>query len=298
MSSTRSFTVFQDAPAEAAQPKVSRPKAMTLRSHRLNMADDGAVGGGEVGAILNKENLDPFTGDRVGAATSAAKKRKVLAAKTVAPSTAPSKVKKPVAGSEQKKRKALTTTSSKTSSTTPSEPEQKKRKALATTSSKAISTAANTIKNVKPKKETKGSTTTKKRTTVKKVSPMPPVNEEDEAEKEKMAQAEIDSRVYDLTVKPLADVSEAYDAADVFGGVSASSRPKFGTFKAASVEPEMRDYCFPPKEVVRRTSVARFRAASEGIPDHQPAFSTPERKKIYAAFTFSSPPRQANGDFV
>ena len=218
---------------EVAQPKVSRPTAMTLRSSRVNVVDEGTVGGSEGAAVLNKENLDPLTGDRVGSGNHGVKKRKVLSTKAVVPSAAGSKAKKAVLEPEQKKRKALPTTSAKTSSATTSGPEQKKRKALSTTSTKAISTAANTTKVIKPKKEMKGSTSAvvKKRSAVKKIALMPPVNEEDEAEKGKVAQAEVDSRVYELTVKPLADVSEAYEAADVFGGVSADNRPKFGTFK-------------------------------------------------------------------
>ena len=50
------------------------------------------------------------------------------------------------------------------------------------------------------------------------VSPMPRLDEEanDDKEHHRVAQADIDSRCYELTVKPLADVSQAYEQSSSF----------------------------------------------------------------------------------
>ena len=40
---------------------------------------------------------------------------------------------------------------------------------------------------------------------------MPRLNEEEEANKDRVSQADIDARCYELTVQPLADVSQAYE---------------------------------------------------------------------------------------
>ena len=84
------------------------------------------------------------------------------------------------------------------------QPETKKRKASVSSGSKP-----------KAKKDTKvlgsGKKTAKK--VSRKASTMPKVEEEVERE-----QALVDSRCKDLTVRPLADVSEAYIETTVFGG--------------------------------------------------------------------------------
>ncbi|KAF8903374.1 hypothetical protein CPB84DRAFT_1814718 [Gymnopilus junonius] len=251
--SLRTFTVFQDAVSgDEPKTKVSRPNVMVTRSSSLNGASS-TLTTVENQAALNKENYHPVTGERAGKSIVGVKKRKenVLAAKVLPPNT-------------------------------PAEPEPKKRKASSMTKSKS-------------KKEIKGSGLKKcasKRAGSRKVSPMPKLNEEEETTKDDTAQANADSRCYELTVKPLADVSEAYDAPAFFKELStvvdepSEGGVKFRTVKCASVEPEIRDY-FQPTQDILRTTTTRMRALSEDIPER--TFSTPERKQIYAAFTFSSP---------
>lgn len=187
--SLRTFTVFQDAAlSEAPQPKVARPNAMMTRSSTRNIASSSSATASGEAAIIDKENYHPVTGERAGPSGGENKKRKtILATKAqLAPVT------------KLKKEKDLHV-----------EPQAKKRK-------------PSTIATAKPKtkKDVKGTGSTKKstakRTGSKKVSPLPKVNEEEEGEKDRPTQADIDSRCYELTVKPLADVSEAYNELDVF----------------------------------------------------------------------------------
>ncbi|KAH9478741.1 hypothetical protein JR316_0009201 [Psilocybe cubensis] len=276
--SLRSFTVFQDdAPSKDTQPKVSRPTAMTTRSATRNiLSAKSATAAGE-SAPLDKENYNPLTGERAGPST-AAKKRKtaVLSAKPLPPV----KSKKEQEGH--------------------SEPEKKKRKPSASGVTKpTVSSASKT----KVKKDVKGSGSLKKssnnRTGSSKVSPLPKLAEVEEAEKEQSTQADIDSRCYDLTVKPLADVSQAYEESSIFDGFANAvaggseekvkfDKVKFGTAKASSVEPEIRDYFQPSQALFCPPAASRLRAFSEQ-PSAPRTFSTPERKQIYAAFTFCSP---------
>ncbi|KAF8966614.1 hypothetical protein BDZ97DRAFT_1917427 [Flammula alnicola] len=274
--SLRTFTVFQDAPSsEAPQPKISRPNVMVTRSQRLASINGTAEGSSATAssdlAVVNKENYNPVTGERAGPSTSSTKKRKTTVLAT--------KVQPPLATKSKKYKDAQPEL----------EPEPKKRKASTSSTSK-----------VKTKKVAKGSGSVKKggskRAGSRRVSPMPRLNEEDESEKERIAQADIDSRCYELTVKPLADISQAYEEVDVFEGPLNACAPsttfddkvKFSTVKETSVEPELRDYFQPPQAPCSSSSSRLLRALSEDAPEPR-AFSTPERKQIYAAFTFSSP---------
>ncbi|KAI0631081.1 hypothetical protein C8Q77DRAFT_1061876 [Trametes polyzona] len=134
-------------------------------------------------------------------------------------------------------------------------------------------------------KKTKRAST--KRTTAasrsKREPSLPRVTEENESAE----QAVIDSKCKDLTVLPLADISEAYDvAAGKEGG---------------AVETEERVAKEAEAEVCLSSSIRATNAAaptpveSEPAPDSTSpapttnAFSTPERKRIYSAFTFTSP---------
>ncbi|KAF4618253.1 hypothetical protein D9613_011626 [Agrocybe pediades] len=274
--SLRTFTVFQDASlSEAPQPKVTRPA--TRSSTRVLGVLSSSTTQGE-GVSVDKENYHPVTGERAGPSTGENKKRKTVLVTKVQP--------------------AATTGKSKKVKESHSEPEAKKRKASSTTTITATKT--------KTKKDVKvaGANTKKpstKRTVSKKVSALPKVNEEEEGDKECLTQAAIDSRCYDLTVKPLADVSDAYSSLDVFqdfapsataNNVAQDDKVKFRIAKASSVEPEIRDY-FQPSQARfcganTNNVTSRFRSFSEG-PSEGRFFSTPERKQIYAAFTFSSP---------
>jgi hypothetical protein len=279
--SLRAFTVFQDTPSdEAPRVKVMRPNAMATRSQtRSNIASSNT----ELTTStpdLDKENYDPVTGERAGPGGSiAGKKRKTAVLAT--------KAQRPTKGSQ---------------------PEKKKRKP-----SPPSSNSAETKLVKKPLKATRKG----KRTGSRKVSPMPKVPEEDEVGKiiAPVTQREIDSRCKELTIRPLADVSEAYDELSLLGpspsGVGDESEAKTGQctvkvrsvcfrkvylhvkscisyLKAQSVEPEIRDYFEPSETHFTSSTATRLRALSEDASEAR-TFSTPERKKIYAAFTFSSP---------
>lgn len=186
--STRAFTVFQDtASSDAPTLKISRPTAMTTRSTTLNNIST-ATAQAEL-PVIDKENFNPVTGERAGATTGTKKRKTSVLATKVQPST-----------TKPKKEKD-----------TQLEPEQKKRKAPGSSSTK-----------LKSKKDTKASGSVKKsatkRTASRKVSPMPSLNEEEgeDEDKSRATQASIDSRCYELTVKPLADVSQAYEEPSVF----------------------------------------------------------------------------------
>lgn len=259
--SLRTFTVFQDAPStETPKPKVTRPTAMAIRSSSLNQAtitsSNSLV---DVTEVIDKENYHPVTGERAGpGSNTTAKKRKtnVLATKVHTS-----------AGSAGKKQKDSSHT------------ETKKRKASSSSTIKA---------KVAPKRDGKVKKTYAKKPPSRQVSPMPKVSEEEEQvvvdkRPDHPTQADIDSRCYELTVKPLADVSEAYEQVVDNGALGESdAKLKFSSVKESSAEPEIRDYFSP---TLSTSTSSRPRAASE----EPRAFSTPERKRIYVAFTFSSP---------
>lgn len=174
---------------------------------RSKVASAGNIATSSDLVAINKENYNPVTGERAAPLGGGIKKPKatVLATKAL------------VAPVGKAKREKEASTESAT------EPELKKRKASAGTTSKAKA----------PKKDSvKGTKKTTKRTGLKKVAPMPQLTEEDTA-------IDADARCYELTVKPLADVSQAYEE-DVFGsfaacaGASASApegHVKFSTVK-------------------------------------------------------------------
>lgn len=157
---------------------------MVTRSSSFNLTTSSSNATGSLVA-LDKENFHPVTGERAGPSNNAgSKKRKtsVLATKVQPPSTT--------------KKDA--------------QPETKKRKA-----------STSTIKG-KVKRDGKITVTAKKgakRTVSRKVSPMPRLNEEEEAQKDYITQVDIDSRCYELTVQPLADVSQAYNEDAAFEGI-------------------------------------------------------------------------------
>jgi hypothetical protein len=188
--SLRTFTVFQDAvSSEAPQSKITRPNAMVTRSSSLNLTtSSNAIGSLNNLVALDKENFHPVTGERAGYSNNTgSKKRKtsVLSNKVQPPSTAKKDAQ------PEKKHKASTSTKGKV-----------KRYGKPTVTAR------------------KG---TSKRTISRKVSPMPRLNEEEEATKDRITQVNIDARCYELTVQPLADVSQAYGEGAAFEGIPTSS---------------------------------------------------------------------------
>ncbi|TFK72069.1 hypothetical protein BDN72DRAFT_855711 [Pluteus cervinus] len=266
--SVRSFTVFQDSPSiEPPEQKALSPVVLSPLSPQTNVMPTAALA--TVPGSLEKENVHPVTGERAGAPSATTKKRKTVVLAT--------KLHLPLEGKKKVAKE--------------SQPEAKKRKSTASsTSDKGTTTSkSSTKKDSKSVKSTSSSTrkVTKKRST-RRIAPLPKVEEEARVEQDPVAvsNALIDSRCYDLTVKPLADVTPAYEPE--------CDKPKPRSTKETSAEPELRDYFVPVLPTT--TFAAAAKACSSTSPesparpfDENKEFSTPERKRIYATFTFCSP---------
>ncbi|KAH9074170.1 hypothetical protein EDB83DRAFT_2672571 [Lactarius deliciosus] len=98
----------------------------------------------------------------------------------------------------------------------------------------------------------------------------------------KVTQAEVDSRCYDLTVSPLADVSHAFDQVSLSPVEPRLDNPRVLAPKKASLSEESK---LPLSKPVARATAPK----NADIAGEEALFSTPERKQIYAAFTFTSP---------
>lgn len=175
--SARSFTVFQDSPTEILQP--DRPSEALPLAVAVPATDATATLVSTLAAI-EKENLHPLTGERTGPAScSESKKRKtaVLSTKLLVDLS-----------KKQKEHKSEST---------------KKQRKQPSLSGKSKSSDA------------RKSSQSKRRRSPRKASPLPSVQEEPDVRREPsrldITQATINSRCYELTVSPLADVSEAYE---------------------------------------------------------------------------------------
>ena len=208
--SVRSFTVFQDTSTE-----IQKINHNSDENFVITTATDAAATLLSTLAAIEKENLHPVTGERAASASSnASKKRKtaVLVTKVLAP--------------------------------LPSTKKQKDGKSESTKSRK--SSAGSGKKTDGRRKDARGSRSTRK------ASPLPRVDEEQEAltatptqrhpTRLTIPQSKINSKCYELTVSPLADVSEAYDTVtetsdqeSVFDKVRISS-----SFPVTSVDPGFR----------------------------------------------------------
>ncbi|KAJ6487959.1 hypothetical protein C8R45DRAFT_995043 [Mycena sanguinolenta] len=245
----RSFTVYCDAPVDAAvDAKPSQASKATVLGSTTPNPNIPAASTASLASTAEKENLHPVTGERCGAVSdSASKKRKtnVLATKTVA-------VKK------QKESKE----------------EGKKARSASSSAGKA-------------KKDGKSTRKTAKKPS-RRVSPLPKLDEEDVAVRDRLMQADIASRCYELTVSPLADVTQAYDAGfdvnSLLAGFTSEDSAKFQ--KATSTEPEIRDYFSPSHS---SGSSARLTPPLGAAAQEPKVFNTPERRHIYSAFTFTTP---------
>ncbi|KAI9567510.1 hypothetical protein HD554DRAFT_2023630 [Boletus coccyginus] len=245
--SVRSFTVFQDTPSESPQSHDDNgARAMTLS------ATDAAATLLSTLAAIEKENLHPVTGQRTGPTVgSETKKRKtgVLATKVLVVPAA--KKHKEFKGEPKKTRKPLSSTG-------------------------------------KPRSSDARKSSSKSSRSSRKASPLPPLAEEHEPQRQpprlSISQINIDSRCYELTVSPLADVSAAYDATH-----TESQESDVHTEREKSVEPGPRDF-LSPSAVEKPLPTTDDTPRSVDHPSRQASdFSTPERKRIYSAFTFSSP---------
>ena len=228
-----SFAIFQDSPTTEDTPAPKQSKAAlsqkrTTRSSSSKSENVVCVDSAPI-TVPDKENFHPVTGEHAGLGT-ADKKRKdgsnVLVTKLHNPPRplAVKKHKKELSialrdeGSPTKKRKA----------SAPSEPTVGSHLKATKTATKKDGKAT-----TKPRKlSTSKRTTTRPRT----LSTLPKVAEEEavgdelkdkggEAKAKKtvqsqLSQADIDSRCYELTVKPLADVSQAYEDTLIFQDVN------------------------------------------------------------------------------
>ncbi|KAF5357145.1 hypothetical protein D9756_006451 [Leucocoprinus leucothites] len=262
---SRTFSVFQDVPAPSAVKARSGTSNVlkTRSSTRLNNILQGSSKPNEL-VPVDKENVNPVTGERAGTITMS-KKRKtnVLSAKP----TAPLAVKKAKSSKETKD----------------AEPYSKKRR--------ATSEAEKSKGVVRKEGKAAGSLRKPTKRVSRKVSKLPRLEEEASSkaqDTEQTTQASIDSHCYELTVQPLADVSQAYEApaSAVDSLPSPASKAKFR--KDTSAEPEIRDI-FPSSQTLASLPSTSTARASSSEPTEGRKFSTPERKQIYAAFTFSSP---------
>ena len=247
---TRTFVVFQDDPSEPL------PTIKTDVSPSPPLIEPTILGLSTIPVTnAEKENLHPVTGARSAATDSQSKKRKngILATKLHIPSTT-----KKSRDSDCRKRKTTAPTSSKTLK-----------------GSRVTSLGALDLSKVEES-----------------VEPKQPCQD-------KVAQAEVDSKCYDLTVSPLADVSHAFDQVSL-----SSSEPRSGMSRILS--PKVKEACLLSFSYIDGSRQKQSRSEDSGISSLKPLagsvspkmadianeealFSTPERKHIYAAFTFTSP---------
>ena len=316
---TRSFTVFQDTPSSddsTTQPRKPVRSTTGVLASRSSVPNSTPASAAPDAGAIDKENLNPLTGQRSSI---------ILAAKAKA--------------KDERKRK--TAASAGVLAPKPHVPP---------TRSKKLRTAPSTSQGPErepepmPRKRTVGSLKSKASNARERTSPsarrvLAPLPEEGSTENPgtNVAQAVINSLCYDLTVSPLADVSDAYDAAKggsdaVATASKANSRqgsvepdyfasdriPKSkASSRQGSVEPELRDY-FDPSTFLRSslssstrlgrvepTAQGRVLTSNDGSPppgvksgktlasklveESPKQLSTPERRRLYAAFTFSSP---------
>lgn len=192
-----SFTVYCDTPDDAAvDTKVSlAPKAAVLAATTPN-PNVPAASNTTLASTIEKENLHPVTGERCAAVSdsSATKKRKtnVLATKTIVAK------------------------------------KQKESKEDRMEGKKARSASSSAAKGKKDGKTVRKATKKPSR----RVSPLPKLDEEDVAVRDRLMQADVDSRCYELTVSPLADVTQAYDTGfDVNSLLASFTSEESATFR-------------------------------------------------------------------
>ncbi|KAI0720699.1 hypothetical protein C8T65DRAFT_705596 [Cerioporus squamosus] len=197
--------------------------------------------------VPDKENLDPLTGSRVLPEQGLGKKRKTTLAVKAQP-VSPSKKPRPLS--------------------------EKPTKKASSSSSKMRSTE----KKAKRSSSSKRSTSTRTR----REPSLPRLVEEGE-EVEALDQIAIDAKCKELTVLPLADISEAYEQAVMPEDMLARAH-KDAEEKAYSSD-EKLDRPTTPVQSPSKVDVA----SSPAPTTTGSVFSTPERKRIYSAFTFSTP---------
>ncbi|KAI5123258.1 hypothetical protein M0805_001347 [Coniferiporia weirii] len=337
---TRSFAVFQDEPSAKRPLPLGRSASAaavlmgprTSRAENTHLSERSALA-----QVPEKENLHPTTGLGVGPA-SASKKRKasesgsVLATKMLAIASGEpgaSKFKR-----SELKRKASVSGKAK-SKREPAKKGTEVRKVIAggDTTSSSVQKLPSLSLSRRPTKA------------------LEPVSEEVEdktlvapvAKRKSITQALIDARCYELTVSPLADVTDAYlqsSEPKKAEEVKDEDLPEYRTVKEKSgLETQIRDYFSPegsrsdsilsvpsstsvsssffgladtleahalsfpvfrsegnqdvpstPKKLKRTSSLPSTPTEKEEArASIGPMLSTPERKELYATFTFTTP---------
>jgi hypothetical protein len=181
--SLRTFTVFKDTPSnDAPKPRTTNTSdAIAVLSSTTNSVTPSHA----TLTTAEKENVHPVTGECAGPNNIKKRKTSVLVTKVHMPL-------------EHKKQKE----------SNGSQPDAKKRKS---------SSSASAVKNKAAASRKDGKSRKGKKAPSRRVSPMPKLDEEvDDKEPIRVTQADIDSRCYELTVKPLADVSQAYEQSASF----------------------------------------------------------------------------------
>ncbi|KAF6764131.1 hypothetical protein DFP72DRAFT_1059145 [Ephemerocybe angulata] len=266
---TRTFTVFQDTPCSSDSTSRAAPKPVRASSRILSRSastsKSNLPAASENAVAIDKENLNPLTGLRASTtALNGEKKRKTTVLATKAHATTVGK-------------KAL-----KPQASIVAEPDTKKRKtATGALKSKSATTSKKESSVLKPtassaRKSKRASPSSRKPPALPKVVEETTTGISDAVmQVQELSQAAIDSRCYDLTVNAPGRRSD---------------ESLFRIVKEASAEPELRDYftldTFTTLASSRRTLISE---EPEEKKSTATTFSTPERAKLYASFTFSSP---------
>lgn len=202
---TRSFTVFQDTPSSS---DTNAPVRKLVRAGSGILTRSASTSNANIQAsetvAIDKENYNPLTGKRSSLTVDGGEKKR-KGTTVLAP--------KAHVSSASKKLKSG------------AEPELKKRK-TGTTKSKSSTS--------KDSKVSGSGRKTKRTSPTRRTSPLPKVVEESTSDAVPgLSQAVIDSRCYELTVTPLADVSEAYEATPSTN--DPISQPEKGPFNTVRV---------------------------------------------------------------
>ncbi|TFY62670.1 hypothetical protein EVJ58_g3716 [Rhodofomes roseus] len=210
----------------------------------------------------DKENINPITGRKAAPDTQNGKKRKEGALATKA--YAPAPVKKTKGLKSDRTFGADISSRSKSAGQPPKRLQAARRNGASAASRPRRSP---TLPQVSEEQETD-------------------VHSDNVREARRLSQSQIDARCYELTVLPLADLSKAYEQAPCLTGEHALSEKvraqelNNDVVETSSVHDGSDRAPSPTPSVSSRSSSP---ARSEAV------FSTPERKRIYSAFTFSSP---------
>lgn len=200
--STRAFAVFQDSPTEDTTPKPSATSATDSTASSQAFQEHVRSTETILSPTLEKENLHPVTG-LAAPPPNLSKKRKmselgsVLATKVLAPTTS-----KPSKSRELKRRASTSSASGKSKAKSPLDRKASEGRI-------PLGSTENGSSSAQPAPRRPSRALSRQPTLVLGTVPEEP-QESTEGLPQAVKQALIDSRCYELTVKPLADVSTAY----------------------------------------------------------------------------------------